>query len=187
MNAIDLLMKDHQGAKKAMDELGQASGAKRMEIFKTLKHELEVHDHIEETIFYPGVLAEAGGAGLNKGDKEAHEAVEETLDQLLELPVEDPDWMPTFNAMRTNLLAHVADEEGNLFPRIRKALSAQRLETLGQRMAEEKEARLKGPKPTESEAIVAAERDKKSPGTPLVPPVPLPVDEAGSDDPPLGR
>jgi hypothetical protein len=34
------------------------------------------------------------------------------------------------------------------------------------------------PQPTESEAIVAAQRDPQHPGTRLVPPVPLPVDQA---------
>lgn len=36
------------------------------------------------------------------------------------------------------------------------------------------------PQPTESEAIVAAQRAVLSPGTPLVPPVPLPVEVAAA-------
>jgi hypothetical protein len=41
------------------------------------------------------------------------------------------------------------------------------------------------PQPTESEAIVAAIREPKDPGTPLVAPVPLPVDVAA--DLPVGK
>jgi hypothetical protein len=38
------------------------------------------------------------------------------------------------------------------------------------------------PQPTESEAIVAAEREAQTPHTPLVPPVPYPVDKAASGE-----
>ena len=43
------------------------------------------------------------------------------------------------------------------------------------------------PQPTESEAIVAAEREPRSPGTPLAPPSPLPVDVAADLPLPGGR
>jgi hypothetical protein len=44
----------------------------------------------------------------------------------------------------------------------------------------DKRSKIAVPQPTESEAIVAASREVEAPGTPLLPPVPLPVDVAAA-------
>jgi iron-sulfur cluster repair protein YtfE (RIC family) len=143
MNAIDLLEKDHQGAKKVLGEISQLSGTKKKELFSALKHELETHDRIEEDIFYPAVLAHPNASALSAGDKAAHEAVETALDKLAGMKIDDPNWAPAFNAMQAKLVAHIKDEETNLFVKIRKALSPAELDALGVKMSAEKERLLK--------------------------------------------
>jgi iron-sulfur cluster repair protein YtfE (RIC family) len=143
MNAIDLLVKDHQGAKKVMGEISASTGAKKKELFTALKGELELHDHIEEKIFYPAVTAHPKGAALSAGDLAAHKVVEGLLAQLSKLAIEDPAWTPKFDTMKADLLRHIADEEGNLFVKIRQVLSTTELEALGVKMMAEKDRKLK--------------------------------------------
>ena len=143
MDAIELLEADHKKAKKVMQEIAASSSAKKKELFSNLKRELEEHDSIEENIFYPAVLSNPRTAGFQAKDKEAHSVVEEALRQLADLEVDDPDWIPTFDAMQKRQLDHVADEEGNLFIKIRGVVSQAELDALGVRVKAEKERRLK--------------------------------------------
>lgn len=135
MNAIDILEREHQGAKKAMKEVSLSSGAKRQELFRHLKKALEAHDRLEEDIFYPAVTAHPKAAALSAGDKDAHHSVEGILAKLEKMPADDAQWVPVFSGMRSKLLAHIADEEGDLFVKIRKALSPAELDSLGAKMA----------------------------------------------------
>lgn len=139
MNAIDLLEKDHAGAKKAMNQLPALKGAEKKALFMTLKGELELHDRIEEDIFYPAVVAHPGCAGLSAGDKAAHASVEAALAKLEKLAIEDASWQPTFDGMQKKLSEHIADEEGNLFVKIRQAIKGPELDALGAKMAAEKD------------------------------------------------
>ena len=140
MDAIDMLMKDHAGAKKALEAiLAMPGGEKKKKSFEALKKELELHDHIEETIFYPTVKAHPRAGDFGGQDKAAHEVVEEALAQLAEMPNDSPEWNKAFASMQESLLRHVRDEESNIFVKIKAALSPAELKDLGKRMQVEKE------------------------------------------------
>ena len=58
MNAFDLLMLDHQKVSGIFDRLEMNDGGvagSREQLFRQLKNELDVHAHVEETIFYPAL------------------------------------------------------------------------------------------------------------------------------------
>ena len=142
MDAIGILEKDHKDAKQVMEEISRSSGEKKKKLFDALKRELEMHDAIEETIFYPSVLANAKTLSLPAQDKKAHKVVEAALAELAKLPVDDPTWNRNFNAMQDKLFKHVADEESIFFVKIREVLSATELVELGEKMKSEKEKQL---------------------------------------------
>jgi hemerythrin superfamily protein len=139
MDAIEQLVKDHADAKKAMDVIEQSWGDKKLELFKALKIDLEIHNGIEEDVFYPAVRLKPSASALGGQDQQAHAAVEQALDRLSQLLIDDPDWIPSFNAMREKLLKHVGDEETVYFQKVREALTSDELHGLGRRMAAERE------------------------------------------------
>jgi hypothetical protein len=143
MDAIVILEREHAKAKNAMEAVAKSPLGLKKGLFDALKAELELHDNIEEHIFYPAVLAHPKTSGLPQLDKKAHLLVEEALDALEALPVADPKWDPAFKAMQERLLSHVADEEANYFVVIRGALSPAELMDLGDKMNVEKEKHLK--------------------------------------------
>src|SRR6185503_17994748 len=143
MDAIEFLETDHKAAKKVIEEIAKSPVEKKKALFSALKLELELHDRIEETIFYPAVLTHPLTSGLPGSDKQAHETVEAALARLAELPVENPDWSPSFSAMQDKLFKHIKDEESDFFVKIRAALSATELNALGDKMKAEKESALK--------------------------------------------
>ena len=54
MNALELLKQDHQKVKQLFEEATHASDQnKRKDLFDKIDTELEIHAHIEETVFSP--------------------------------------------------------------------------------------------------------------------------------------
>jgi hemerythrin superfamily protein len=145
MDAIKMLQEDHKAAAKVMEQICKSPVGRRKEMFGALKSALETHDTIEEAIFYPAVLSHPKTEGFPAVDRKAHQTVEKALDGLEKLSPEEESWMRQFKAMQATLLQHVADEETNIFPKIRTVLSAEELSELGKRLAAERELRLKGP------------------------------------------
>jgi hemerythrin superfamily protein len=139
MDAIGILQEEHRAAKTAMEKVGMSLPVAKRERFMVLKRELEMHDSIEERIFYTAVSAHPKTAGLALGDKSVHRDLEASLEQLSKLPVEDASWMSTFNSMKERLLKHVNDEEKNIFPHVREVMTEPELEALGRRMSVERE------------------------------------------------
>jgi iron-sulfur cluster repair protein YtfE (RIC family) len=131
MDAIDILKAEHKAAKKAMEEIAESSGDKRGKLFLALKQELEMHDRIEEQIFYPTVQSHPKASSFPALDKKAHQEIEAALEKLERLPVAAAEWLDDFKAMQRKLLAHVADEENRLFVIIRTQLSQMELDALG--------------------------------------------------------
>lgn len=142
MDAIEMLEKEHAGARKAMEAVAAAPVELRMKLFGELKRELEMHDRIEEEIFYPAAQSFAKTADLPAQDSAAHRQVEDALAILAGFDAKAPQWSIDFSAMQQKLLLHIADEEGRFFPRIREAMSASELGLLGGRMAMERQRQL---------------------------------------------
>jgi hemerythrin superfamily protein len=139
MDAIKLLIQDHQEAKTAMAAVELATGAAKKEQFAAFARLLKVHDRIEENLFYPAVRGFLETAGYAPADRDAHERIEKSLLHLKSLPVGDPHWPDVYDSMRVNLLRHFADEELHLFAKVRSHLDDAKLEELGTRMKLEKD------------------------------------------------
>src|SRR5688500_14698423 len=58
MNAIYLLKEDHDKVDKLFQTVKANEDSDNTEIFEQIKAELDVHTHVEETIFYPKLIAE---------------------------------------------------------------------------------------------------------------------------------
>ncbi len=144
MNAIDFLEKDHSGAKKVMGRISASTGAKKQELFTALKGELELHDKIEEEVFYPAVLSHPNAAGLSAGRRKGPPGRRSGPGQAGQAAASmmPPGPRPS-TPCKPSLLAHIADEEGDLFVKIRQAISAADLEALGVKMGAKKESELK--------------------------------------------
>lgn len=147
MDAIQLLKEDHQKVKKILDELEKTTerGVKtRRELFTKLMAELTVHEKIEEEIFYPAVKERAETKKVEEliaESYEEHHLVDVVAAELEQTPFEAEEWGAKFKVMKENIDHHAfEEEEGKLFPKVRRAFSAAELEDLGTRMLELKES-----------------------------------------------
>ncbi|GAB6388498.1 hemerythrin domain-containing protein [Stutzerimonas marianensis] len=142
MNAIDLLIEDHETLKDLLSRLTDTTERAvktRTDLLQKLEMEVSIHTQIEEQILYPA-YKEAGG---KEEMKMYHEAKEEhrTVDALVlpDLKATDPsslEFSGRAKVCKELLEHHIEEEEEEMFPQARELFDAKRLEEMGQQMAE---------------------------------------------------
>jgi len=152
MDALTLLEQDHQKVKKLMGEIEKTTerGAKtREELFTKLVQELTVHEKIEEQIFYPAVKDAAKTKKLEEivtESFEEHHFVNVVIAEIKATPFEAEEWAAKFSVMMENIEHHAfEEEEGQMFPKVRKLFSKSELEELGAQMEELKTQLIESP------------------------------------------
>ncbi|HVF58018.1 MAG TPA: hemerythrin domain-containing protein [Pyrinomonadaceae bacterium] len=146
MNAFQLLKEDHKKVSGIFDQLEpttERAVKTRQELFAKLKQELDIHTHIEETIFYPAIRQEAETREMVLEGFEEHHVVKMLLRELEEMAVDTEQWAAKLKVLKENVEHHVEEEEEEMFKSTREVLSRQQIDDLGERMQEEKQ-RLKG-------------------------------------------
>lgn len=163
MDAFELLKADHKKVAELFDQLESARGKAKLDVFRQIKSELELHTHIEETIFYP-VLEKPGEThDLTLKAYEEHKVVKTLLAELAGARSASDEWQAKAKVLRENVEHHVDEEENELFDKADDALSDEEIEALGERMAAEK-ARKQGQPVPKSRAKSARQKGVNKPG-----------------------
>jgi hemerythrin superfamily protein len=151
MDALTLLKEDHQKVKKIMGELEATTerGVKtREELFTKLVSELTVHEKIEEQIFYPRVKDQATTKKVEEMIDESfeeHHFVDTVKEEIQDTPFDSEKWAAKFKVMKENIEHHAfEEEEGKLFPQVKKIFDADELEQMGTEMQELKQQLMSG-------------------------------------------
>jgi hemerythrin superfamily protein len=137
MNAIKLLLADHEKVRKLLDDLDKTTerGVRtREELFGKVKLELTVHEIIEEEIFYPTLRQHPNAKDIVLEGYEEHHVVDTLMGELSALPFDDETWGAKFTVMKENIEHHVEEEEGEMFDTARQIFSTAELEELGRVM-----------------------------------------------------
>ena len=137
MNAFTLLKEDHQkvaGILEKLDKTTERGVKTREELFAQLKSELDIHTEIEETIFYPELEKHDETRDITLEGIEEHLIVKELLAELDALAKDDEVWTAKMTVLKENVEHHVKEEEGEMFPKARKALTEEEIESLGTRL-----------------------------------------------------
>jgi len=102
-------------------------------------HELSIHAAIEEAYFYPEVKKALGeGSELVDESLHEHQEVKETLAALEDMDPADAAYDQQVAALIADVRHHVEEEEGEMFPKLRSALSAEQLGDIGEKLADGK-------------------------------------------------
>ena len=140
MNAIELLKEDHDKVDKLFQKVKATPDGDHTELFEQIKAELDVHTHIEETIFYPK-LKEDGDDELKdivlEGIEE-HRQAKMFLKELAALTDDSEKFDPKLKVLMEDIEHHVQEEEGQMFPMIQEQFDEFTLQELGKEMEKEK-------------------------------------------------
>jgi hypothetical protein len=145
MDPFELLKSDHRKVADLFDRLESSSGKTKLSLFNQIKSELELHTHIEETIFYPALEKPEETHDLTLEAYEEHNVVKQLLTELSGARAANDEWEAKAKVLRENVEHHVNEEENELFDQAQDALSEEQLDKLGDRMAAEKARKLGRP------------------------------------------
>lgn len=166
MNALNLLEQQHREAEKLFSKLEKADLDDKEEIFDDLADKLAIHTAIEEKHFYPASLeAEPDTEELLRAAVEEHLGVKRIISDLLETDAADPSFDAKVEVLKEQVRHHVEEEEKELFPKVKKAMGASKLDALGEVM-ENMAASLEGTEPRNDiprQTIAAAPVESEGP------------------------
>ena len=140
MNAISLLMKDPKTVKALFEQyegLSDRSFATKKKLADQICHELTVHTQIEEEIFYPAVRRPIHDGDLMDEAVVEHASAKELIAQILAMDPSEDLYDAKVTVLSEQIEHHVQEEEGDMFPKVRK--TGVDLDALGEQMAARKE------------------------------------------------
>ena len=146
MDAIELLEKDHRTVEKAFKSFENAgTNAEKKKIAEQIMNDLKVHTTIEEEIFYPVARrkTDAEGKEMVAEAFEEHHVVKMLIQEIEQIGSVNEQYVAKMTVLQESVEHHVEEEENELFPEAKKNLK-DRLEELGTKMAERKEALIAG-------------------------------------------
>jgi hemerythrin superfamily protein len=145
MNALELLKTDHQKVKELFKKAeGNTNEKQQKQLFDQIKAELETHAHIEETIFYPAVAKNEDLKDMVLESLEEHKQVKTLLREMENLTSDSEKFEPKLKVLMENVEHHaVEEEEGKMFPKVRKFMKSAELEELGQELESAKEKKVR--------------------------------------------
>ncbi len=116
--------------------MARALDKRREAIVGKIVESLSQHAAIEETVFYPAVRASVPGADDDILEAlEEHHVVKWTLSELASMRSEDERFAAKCTVLMESVRHHVKEEERELFPKVRKAMSRTELDELGVQLA----------------------------------------------------
>jgi hemerythrin superfamily protein len=140
MNAIELLKADHDKVEELFEQVKANEGGDNSAVFEQIKSELDIHTHIEETIFYPQLI-EDGDEDLKSivlEGIEEHRQVKMFLRELAALADDSEKFDPKMKVLMEDVEHHVQEEEGEMFPMVEEQFDDETLEEMGAQMEAEK-------------------------------------------------
>jgi len=156
MDAISLLTEDHRTVEKLFkrfEQTGERAYEAKREIVERIIAELSVHAAIEEQIFYPTIRDDVDGVEDQTLESlEEHHIVKWLLSELENMAPDEERYTAKATVLIESVRHHVEEEEQDLFPKVRKALTSRQLDDMGEALARTKASAPRRPHPRSPDA-----------------------------------
>jgi len=151
MNALTLLKQDHNNVDELFtrfEQLGEGEAAEKRAVVDKIIEHLSVHAAIEEQVFYPAVQDAASEAEDTLLEAlEEHHVAKLTLNELEKMAPDDKRFDAKVRVLIESVRHHVEEEENELFPKVREAMTNEQLMDLGELLDKTKETAPTRPHP----------------------------------------
>lgn len=133
MNIFESIREDHETQRTLADLLAKTSGDSegRDELFRKLKHELQIHADAEERHFYKPLISEDLTQEKARHSIAEHHEIDELIEKLEETDYSDPGWLVTAKTLKEQVEHHLDEEEHEVFQMAGKVLSEDEKISLG--------------------------------------------------------
>ena len=127
---LELLEAQHKEVDELFARLEQGEGDRRA-LFTELADKLAAHAAAEEKVFYPSVMTNDTSDLLHESVEE-HLSIKRVLADLIAMNVDDDSFKAALSVLKEQVAHHAhEEEEPNLFPKVRSALTSDERAALG--------------------------------------------------------
>ncbi len=160
IDALELLTMQHDEVEMLIEQIEESDDVdEKTQLFMELADKIAAHSTMEEKLFYPSVMSDETEDLLLESTEE-HLSVKRVLADMLAMDADDERFDAKLTVLKEQIRHHARDEEeGELFPKIRRAFSADELAALGnecmamfERLIERGEPRMNVPRETRAAA-----------------------------------
>ena len=135
MDGLELLKQDHQAVKDLFDQIDDAEdGKQRKKLFDQIDTQLNIHAHIEETVFYPEMQKIDQLKDMVEEALAEHQEVKTLLEEIEGLDPEAEQFSASLEELMENVEHHIAEEEDEMFPKVRERCDQATLDRLGDQL-----------------------------------------------------
>ncbi len=130
-DVVDVLLEQHNEIKTLFNQVANARGEHKRELFEDLTRLLAVHESAEEEVVHP-----VARRTLDNGEQVVERRLQEedqakhTLAELYDLGVDHPDFDSRFSMLAQAVLAHATQEENAELRYLRQYVPAERLQRM---------------------------------------------------------
>ena len=139
MDVLTFLKDEHDEVKSVFKKLEKAHGAEATRTWERLRDMLMLHEQMEETHFYPQLKKEKSAEDLILEGYEEHRVMDVLIGEISQFKPSDEQWEPKIKVLQENTEHHIEEEEGDLFPKVRKIWDKERREEVGKLMQQMKQ------------------------------------------------
>jgi len=134
-----ILKADHREAEKLLNRLAESDeGSEREQMVEELVMKLTAHMEMEESMVYPMVKSSVGEDDEEEAEVE-HRLAREGL-QKMQSMVDMPGFGAAVEMLKGGILHHVQEEETQILPELKEAISREEWAAMGDAIAEAKQA-----------------------------------------------
>jgi hemerythrin superfamily protein len=145
MDVLQFLKDEHDEVKAVFAKLQKAKGAEASRLWEQLSSMILLHEELEETYMYPRLREAAPTEDLVLESYQEHHVMDLLIGEISELKPSAEEWEPKIKVLQENTEHHIEEEEGELFPKVRKVWDADMRKRVGEEM-EKAKAQRKGQK-----------------------------------------
>jgi hemerythrin-like domain-containing protein len=138
MDVLTFLKDEHDELKAVFKKLEKAKGAEAQKLFDQLNSMVALHEEMEEKLFYPRLREAPSTEDLILESYQEHHVMDLLLGEIARLKPSAEEWEPKITVLQENTEHHIEEEEGELFPKVRKIWDREMRERVGKEMEEMK-------------------------------------------------
>ncbi len=146
-DAVDVIVSDHRHVEALFSRV-ETGPTLDQAVLDELIRELSIHAAIEEQVLYPAIRKQLpDGDALAEHALDEHQQVKETLADIDGMDPSADGFDDRVTELATAVKTHVKEEEGEIFPQLRKAVTRKELVAMGEAMEKAKKGAPTRPHP----------------------------------------
>jgi len=119
VDVTKMLEADHREVEDLFEKIEKAKGSARQPLIDQLATSLRAHMALEEKVVYPAMEPITGDEPVQEANTE-HELGRKGLADVERLGPDEPGFGAALDALKAGISHHVEEEEGEVFPKLRK-------------------------------------------------------------------